>query len=426
MQAPWWRKVEGADWGHPEGPHSSIAERLDHPVVHVSWHDADAYCASAGARLSHEAEWEFAARGGLEGKAYPWGDELEPGGEHRMNVWQGDFPSRNTAADGFEGTAPVTSFPPNGYGLYNMTGNVWEWTADWFHPTFRQRDRRRDPVGPGHGTSRVQKGGSYLCHHSYCRRYRVARGRLQRPTPLPETSASAARGTADPSGYRRARDLAGPMRTPITAPQCARALREGQVSRIRAAAAVRRLLRPALLIAALVAIFGLLLPQFIDYEEVWEALTQLDAWEVAILLGIGLARVPTEALMYRAFLPGLSLWRGSEAYLSSNFAGQLLPPPSASVVQYGYFRGGGSEPDAAGLAALGSFLFPTIGRFVLPLVALVLLLLTGELNGSIVLAGVLSLVVTAVAGIAGFLFLRGSARRAGSERRRSGRSPGSS
>ena len=174
LHAPWWRKVEGAHWRHPEGPASSIAERLDHPVVHVSWNDADTYCSWAGARLPHEAEWEFAARGGLEGKAYPWGDELEPGGEHRMNVWQGDFPPRNSSADGFEGTAAVTSFPPNGYGLYNMTGNVWEWTADWFHPTFRQRDRRRDPVGPGNGTSRMQKGGSYLCHHSYCRRYRVA------------------------------------------------------------------------------------------------------------------------------------------------------------------------------------------------------------------------------------------------------------
>jgi len=173
-QAPWWRKVKGADWGHPEGPHSSIAERLDHPVVHVSWNDADAYCAWTGARLPTEAEWEFAARGGLRGKAYPWGDELEPGGEHRMNVWQGDFPARNTAADGFGGTAPVTSFARNGYSLFNTTGNVWEWAADWFHPTFRQRDRRRDPKGPGHGTSRVQKGGSYLCHHSYCRRYRIA------------------------------------------------------------------------------------------------------------------------------------------------------------------------------------------------------------------------------------------------------------
>jgi formylglycine-generating enzyme len=174
LHAPWWRKVEAADWRHPEGPASSIAERLDHPVVHVSWNDADTYCSWAGARLPHEAEWEFAAGGGLEGKPYPWGEDLEPGGEHRMNVWQGDFPILNSSADGFEGTAPVTSFPPNGNGLYNMTGNVWEWTADWFHPSFRQRDRRRDPVGPGHGTSRVQKGGSYLCHHSYCRRYRVA------------------------------------------------------------------------------------------------------------------------------------------------------------------------------------------------------------------------------------------------------------
>jgi sulfatase modifying factor 1 len=174
VHAPWWRKVEGADWRHPEGPHSSISDRLDHPVVHVSWNDADAYCTWGGGRLPTEAQWEFATRGALERKTYPWGDELEPGGEHRMNVWQGDFPRRNTAADGFVGTAPVDSFPPNGYGLYNMTGNVWEWTADWFHPTFRQRDRRRDAVGPPRGTHRVQKGGSYLCHQSYCRRYRVA------------------------------------------------------------------------------------------------------------------------------------------------------------------------------------------------------------------------------------------------------------
>ena len=172
--APWWRKVERADWRHPEGPHSSIADRPDHPVVHVSWNDASAYCAWMGARLPTEAEWELAARGGLESKAYPWGDELEPGGEHRMNVWQGDFPARNSEEDDFAGTAPVDSFPPNAYGLHNMTGNVWEWTADWFHPTFRQRDRRRDPMGPPNGTRRTQKGGSYLCHHSYCRRYRVA------------------------------------------------------------------------------------------------------------------------------------------------------------------------------------------------------------------------------------------------------------
>ena len=172
--APWWRKVAGADWRQPEGPHSSIDARSDHPVVHVSWNDASAYCAWAGARLPTEAEWELAARGGLAGKAFPWGDEREPGGEHLMNVWQGDFPARNTEEDGFAGTAPVDAFPPNGYGLHNMTGNVWEWTADWFHPTFRQRDRRRDPKGPPHGTRRTQKGGSHLCHHSYCRRYRVA------------------------------------------------------------------------------------------------------------------------------------------------------------------------------------------------------------------------------------------------------------
>jgi formylglycine-generating enzyme len=174
LNAPWWRKVQGAGWRHPEGPGSSIAERGDHPVVHVSWNDAAAYCAWAGARLPREAEWEYAARAGLEGKAYPWGDALEPDGQHLMNVWQGDFPAGNTAADGFVGTAPVTSFPPNGYGLRNMTGNVWEWTADWFHPTFRQRDRRQNPSGPEQGTSKLQKGGSYLCHHSYCRRYRIA------------------------------------------------------------------------------------------------------------------------------------------------------------------------------------------------------------------------------------------------------------
>jgi formylglycine-generating enzyme len=174
-RAPWWRKVDRADWQHPEGPQSSVAERLDHPVVHVSWNDAVAYCKWArGRRLPTEAEWEYAARGGLERAVFPWGDDLEPGGAHRMNVWQGEFPTRNTGDDGYVGLAPANAFEPNGFGLYNMTGNVWEWTADWFHPSFRQRDRRRDPHGPPRGTAKVQKGGSYLCHHSYCRRYRVA------------------------------------------------------------------------------------------------------------------------------------------------------------------------------------------------------------------------------------------------------------
>jgi sulfatase modifying factor 1 len=172
--APWWRQVYEADWRHPEGPSSDISERLDHPVVHVSFNDALSYSRWAGKRLPTEAEWEFAARGGLNRAAFPWGDELEPSGEHRMNIWQGQFPNTNTLEDGYYGTCPVDAFPPNGYGLYNVTGNVWEWTADWFHASYRDHDRPADPTGPPTGTHRVQKGGSHLCHASYCRRYRVA------------------------------------------------------------------------------------------------------------------------------------------------------------------------------------------------------------------------------------------------------------
>ena len=150
--APWWRQVEGADWRHPAGPHTTFTDLADHPVAHVTWDDAVAYCRWSGTRLPTEAEWEFAARGGLDRKRFPWGDELEPGGEHRMNVFQGQFPGLDTAADGYAGTAPVRSFRPNGYGLYETSGNVWEWCADWFSPdTYRESERRSprvDPAGP--------------------------------------------------------------------------------------------------------------------------------------------------------------------------------------------------------------------------------------------------------------------------------------
>lgn len=172
--APWWRQVFGAQWRHPEGPQSDIADRMDHPVVHVSWNDAQAFCAWSGTRLPSEAEWEAAARGGLVGQPFPWGDELEPAGAHAMNVFQGDFPTTNTGADGYRGTAPVDAYRPNGFGLYNTTGNVWEWCADWRGLRYYENSPTVSPPGPDHGTERVQRGGSYLCHASYCRRYRVS------------------------------------------------------------------------------------------------------------------------------------------------------------------------------------------------------------------------------------------------------------
>ncbi|MGD0391136.1 MAG: formylglycine-generating enzyme family protein [Acidimicrobiales bacterium] len=172
--APWWRQVMGADWRHPEGPHSGVEARSTHPVVHVSWNDACAYCSWSGTRLPTEAEWEHAARGGLEGRPFPWGDQLEPRGEHRMNVFQGEFPAGNTGADGYLGTAPVDAFEPNGYGLHNACGNVWEWCADWLDVGYYRTSPIQAPSGPPSGSLRVQRGGSYLCHSSYCRRYRVS------------------------------------------------------------------------------------------------------------------------------------------------------------------------------------------------------------------------------------------------------------
>jgi formylglycine-generating enzyme required for sulfatase activity len=171
---PWWRRVAGADWQHPEGPGSSIVDRPTHPVVHVTWNDAVAYAKWAHARLPTEAEWEYAARGGLAGQRYVWGGSTEkPEGRWVANVWQGHFPSGNTREDGFAGTAPVASYPPNGYGLFDMAGNVEEWVADWYRATSYAESPRENPSGPTTGwdptepeiAKRVTRGGSFVCDH---------------------------------------------------------------------------------------------------------------------------------------------------------------------------------------------------------------------------------------------------------------------
>ena len=180
---PWWLNVRGADWAHPAGPRSSWRDLPDHPVTQVSHADALAYCAWAGRALPTEAQWEFAARGGLDQARYPWGNELhgvlaDGGVQHRCNIWQGTFPTVNSCEDGFLTTAPVKSFEPNGYGLFQTSGNVWEWCADWFLPKYYKScaaaGTMQDPVGPTIGRGRVMRGGSYLCHDSYCNRYRLA------------------------------------------------------------------------------------------------------------------------------------------------------------------------------------------------------------------------------------------------------------
>lgn len=171
----WWRGVDGAWWKHPEGPASSVEGRADHPVTHVSWNDAVAFASWAGGRLPTEAEWEYAASGGISGARFPWGDqEPDDTSFQPCNIWQGQFPDHNTQADGFPGTAPAASFAPNRFGLYNMVGNTWEWTADVFRVrSVAKAARQANAAARGAGT-RVIKGGSYLCHRSYCYRYRIA------------------------------------------------------------------------------------------------------------------------------------------------------------------------------------------------------------------------------------------------------------
>jgi sulfatase modifying factor 1 len=180
---PWWLAVEDACWQRPEGPGSHVRDRMDHPVVHVSWHDAQAYCRWGGVRLPTEAEWEFAARGGLTQRRYPWGDQLPP--DPPCNIWRGEFPHRPHAA-WLPGTVASRSFPPNGYGLSNLAGNVWEWCEDWFSPDYHRATAPLDPLQARPTGRRSSRGGSFLCHASYCNRYRVA----ARGSNTPESSSS--------------------------------------------------------------------------------------------------------------------------------------------------------------------------------------------------------------------------------------------
>jgi formylglycine-generating enzyme required for sulfatase activity len=210
----WWRYQTGANWRHPEGPQTSIKGREKHPVVHVAYEDAAAYCTWAGGRLPTEAEFERAARGGLDRKKYGWGDEFRPDGKWRANTWQGHFPNQNSGDDGFVGTAPVASFPPNDFGLYDLAGNVWEWCSDWYRPDYYQKLAAagvpRNPPGPADSfdpqepgvKKRVNRGGSYLCSDEYCSRYVLgSRGKGDVDT-----------GTSN-LGFRCVRAVATPPRT---------------------------------------------------------------------------------------------------------------------------------------------------------------------------------------------------------------------
>jgi formylglycine-generating enzyme required for sulfatase activity len=168
-----WKLIEGADWKHPLGPDSNIVQLMDHPVVHVSWNDANTFAKWAGKRLPTEAEWEYAARDGRDGELYPWGDHLMPKGKPLANFWQGTWPNANTLQDGHYYSAPARSFPPTDFGLYDMIGNVWEWTADWYAADYYRDSPALNPKGPGTGEMRVARGGSWFCAANYCGAYRV-------------------------------------------------------------------------------------------------------------------------------------------------------------------------------------------------------------------------------------------------------------
>ncbi|CAK9295723.1 unnamed protein product [Gordionus sp. m RMFG-2023] len=183
--ATWWLPVENATWRQPEGLGSHIYNRSNHPVIHISWNDANSFCKWAGKRLPTEAEWEYACRGGMDRKLYPWGNEFNQNNIFHANIWQGEFPYINTGEDGYVTTAPVNVFAPNAYGIYNIVGNVWEWTSDWWH-TQHDSSYQKNPKGPDSGTDRVKKGGSFACTEGYCFRYRCA----ARSQNTPDSSAT--------------------------------------------------------------------------------------------------------------------------------------------------------------------------------------------------------------------------------------------
>jgi formylglycine-generating enzyme required for sulfatase activity len=205
----WWKYVPGANWRHPEGPSSNLQGREKHPVVHICWLDAAAYAGWSGKRLPTEAEWEYAARGGLDKKPYAWGDEKVPNGKWMANIWQGTFPNENLLSDGFRLTAPVGTFPANGFGLYDMAGNVWEWCADWYRPEYYGNSPAKNPRGPGDSfdpnepgvMKRVMRGGSYLCSDLYCIGYRPS----ARMKSSPDTGLSH-------TGFRCVKDAPAPVK----------------------------------------------------------------------------------------------------------------------------------------------------------------------------------------------------------------------